>query len=155
MACVVDHAHRCLVVRRHQKGDIRTLPPTADAIHFHLFRRLFQLTIYKPAHHDHFKFPRVTNFSREYWHTTNLFQSIRLAHHKKRTEFKSKSVLQNMILCQGIHHTLSRMLALDNKANSHRARTVVQIVIRKRMSLIMTDIIRSHSGIEFQVEIRR
>ena len=48
------------------KGDIRTLPPTEDAFHFHLLRALFQLLIYKHAHHSELILPDVSQFGRTF-----------------------------------------------------------------------------------------
>ena len=46
------------------KGDIRSLPPTEDAFHFHMLRALFQLAIYKQAHNSNLVLPDVSAFGR-------------------------------------------------------------------------------------------
>ena len=46
------------------KSDIRSLPPTDDAFHFHYLRALYQLLIYKRAYRCKLDLPPATEFGR-------------------------------------------------------------------------------------------
>ena len=47
------------------KGDLRCLPPTEDAFHYHMLRALFQILIYRAAQQNHPNIPAPTSFGRE------------------------------------------------------------------------------------------
>ena len=46
------------------KSDIRVLPPTEDAFHFHVLRSLYQFALYKRATMNDPQLPRIINFGR-------------------------------------------------------------------------------------------
>ena len=47
------------------KSDLRSLPPTEDAFHFHFLRALYDILLYKRAHLCNLNLPPQTNFGRE------------------------------------------------------------------------------------------
>jgi len=47
------------------KSDLRTLPPTEDAFHFHFLRVLYELLMYKRAHLCNLSLPSANNFDRQ------------------------------------------------------------------------------------------
>ena len=47
------------------KGDIRSLPPTEDAFNLHMFRALYQLSLYKISHLADPHLPVPTQFGRK------------------------------------------------------------------------------------------